>query len=283
MTEATEASIADITVGLPVRNGGSALRRAIETILRQTYGRFVLEISDNASDDRTAALCESFAAADARVRYQRQSVNLGAIRNFRFVLERATTPLFIWVAHDDWLDQELLERSRATLLAHRNASAAIPETVFHAADGTVHRARGGTPIGGPAAIRIARYLARPADNSRFYGLHRTRVLKNAFPPDLPLAPSFDWVIMALSLASGPHVGVEGVRLNRSAAEPSRYLDSFRSGASAADRWIPTATMTRELVRRLPWELALAATPSLALLAVHQAIWHRWLRLRRILR
>jgi glycosyltransferase involved in cell wall biosynthesis len=270
----------DITVGLPVRNGGPALRRAVTSILDQSFERFLVQISDNASEDETASICSDFAAADRRIRYVRQRSNIGAMANFRAVLARASTPFFIWVAHDDWIEPGVLERCRAVLLEHTEASAAIPETIFHEPDGSTRLARGSKPVQGAAAHRLASYLARPADNSRFYGLHRTAVLKRAFPADLPDVHSFDWAVMALSLAEGSHVGAAEARLHRTAAEPRRYLMGVGSNPphSSLNRVSPTTQMTRELLRRLPLALKLAAIPSLLLLAGHQAIWHNWLRL-----
>ena len=49
--------------------------------------RFETIVVDNASSDRTAALCRSFAAADRRARYFRNETNLGAARNFNRAFE----------------------------------------------------------------------------------------------------------------------------------------------------------------------------------------------------
>ena len=53
-----------VTIGLPVYNGESYLRQAIESILEQTHHNLELIISDNASTDGTAAICEEFANQD---------------------------------------------------------------------------------------------------------------------------------------------------------------------------------------------------------------------------
>jgi len=47
----------EITVFIPVYNGENFIRRAIESIIRQTFDRFSLVISDNCSTDDTQGYC----------------------------------------------------------------------------------------------------------------------------------------------------------------------------------------------------------------------------------
>ena len=47
-----------VSVGLAVYNGENYLREAIDSILNQTFRDFELIISDNASTDRTAEICQ---------------------------------------------------------------------------------------------------------------------------------------------------------------------------------------------------------------------------------
>jgi glycosyltransferase involved in cell wall biosynthesis len=90
-----------ITIGLPVYNGENFLRAAIESVLSQDFEDFELIISDNASQDGTAAMCERYAAADKRIRYHRCETNNGGAWNYNRVFELATGKYFKWQAHDD--------------------------------------------------------------------------------------------------------------------------------------------------------------------------------------
>ena len=90
-----------LSIGLPVYNGENYLEAALDAVLAQSFDDFELIISDNASTDRTAAICERYAARDARIRYHRQSQNLGAAPNFNWVFAQARAPYFKWLAHDD--------------------------------------------------------------------------------------------------------------------------------------------------------------------------------------
>ena len=90
-----------LTIGLPVRDGARYLPAAIDSIRRQTFSDFELIISDNASVDATAEISRQAAAEDSRIHYHRFDENVGASRNFNFVLQQAGGELFKWAAHDD--------------------------------------------------------------------------------------------------------------------------------------------------------------------------------------
>jgi glycosyltransferase involved in cell wall biosynthesis len=67
-------------------------------------------ISDNASTDRTPAICRAYQAEDARVRYFRNERNIGAAANFNRVFELSGSPLFHGGACDDLYGPTFLER-----------------------------------------------------------------------------------------------------------------------------------------------------------------------------
>lgn len=98
-----------VTIGLPTYNGSKTIRRALDTLLAQTYGNFELIISDNASTDETGKICEDYAARDKRVRYIRQKENIGPLANFKFVTTVARGDYFMWAADDDWWDPKFAE------------------------------------------------------------------------------------------------------------------------------------------------------------------------------
>lgn len=93
-----------VSIGMPVYNGGKYIREALDSLLDQSFTDFELIISDNASTDGTEAICQQYAAKDARIRYVRQPVNLGALANFTFVLDEARGGYFMWAAADDRWD-----------------------------------------------------------------------------------------------------------------------------------------------------------------------------------
>lgn len=99
-----------VSIGLPVFNGENYLAETLDSILAQTFTDFELIISDNASTDRTEAICREYAASDRRIRLVRNTTNLGAARNYNRVFELAQGEYFKWNGHDDPIAPVFLER-----------------------------------------------------------------------------------------------------------------------------------------------------------------------------
>ena len=60
----SENDMPAITVGMPVYNGEKYIEESIKSVLSQTFEDFEFLIADNASDDRTAAICQDYASQD---------------------------------------------------------------------------------------------------------------------------------------------------------------------------------------------------------------------------
>jgi glycosyltransferase involved in cell wall biosynthesis len=97
-----------VAIGMPVWNGENFVSEAIESILGQTYGDFELVISDNASTDATAEICRGYAKQDTRIRYFRQTKNIGAGPNHDEVFRLSAGRYFKWACHDDILATEFI-------------------------------------------------------------------------------------------------------------------------------------------------------------------------------
>ena len=109
-----------VSVGMPVFNGEETIAAAIESVLDQSFVDFELIISDNASTDGTADICNEFANLDRRIKYYRQEDNIGPVNNFQFVLDKSIGEYFLWAAADD--------------LRHRNAFSLSVEVLDSAND-----------------------------------------------------------------------------------------------------------------------------------------------------
>jgi glycosyltransferase involved in cell wall biosynthesis len=101
--------MAMVSIGMPVFNGEKNIKEAIESLINQTFIDIELIISDNASTDSTSSICQSYAKADHRIKYIRQSSNIGAHANFLYVLNSASGEYFMWAAHDDIWSKEWIE------------------------------------------------------------------------------------------------------------------------------------------------------------------------------
>jgi glycosyltransferase involved in cell wall biosynthesis len=110
-----------VSVAVPVYNGERYLAEALESILAQTVADLEIIVTDNASNDGTAAICQRYASKDARVRYVRNPSNIGANPNFNLGPVYARGKYFKWTAHDDVLEPSFLEKCIAALESNTDA------------------------------------------------------------------------------------------------------------------------------------------------------------------
>lgn len=101
--------MARVTIGVPVYNGGRLIAESLECLRTQSFEDIEVLIGDNASGDETADICADFAARDPRFHHIRRSENVGSLRNFQDLRQRARTELFCWRAHDDLSDPNFVE------------------------------------------------------------------------------------------------------------------------------------------------------------------------------
>ena len=212
----------DLTIGLPVFNGSALLAQAIDSLLAQSYAHFVLIISDNDSTDDTRIICEKAAAHDNRVIYIRQPKNIGWVNNFRFTLNYARTPYFMWAAHDDRWHKDSVAKNLSLLNAEPQAVASVSRVAFER-DGVTQLISDSTfPLRGSVQENLRIFWWAPSDCSRFYAVHRTEILRRSFP-ELPPYHGFDWLVVALTLEFGYYLEVPEVLLWRTLPETGKYV------------------------------------------------------------
>ncbi len=167
-----------LTIGMPIYNGAASLERAIASIEGQTLTDFAVFAADNASTDGSWETLSAWAARDPRVVIHRHDENIGAIANFRYVLDGAGSGRFMWHACDDWTSPNYLETLDALLDANPDCALACGAVVKHDVDGTLKR-RLFPDLAGRAALgRILALLKRPRA-PWIYGLFRRDDLSRA--------------------------------------------------------------------------------------------------------
>lgn len=129
-----------VTIGLPVRNGARHVAGAVRSVLGQSDDDVELVISDNASEDATEEICRELARLDPRVRYHRQSRNIGLVGNFNAVLHLAHGMYFKWLGDDDWLEPTYVARCAEVLDADRSLILVTTQQAYVDPDGTVRTA-----------------------------------------------------------------------------------------------------------------------------------------------
>jgi glycosyltransferase involved in cell wall biosynthesis len=185
-----------ISIGLPVYNGEKTLRKAIESILDQTYSDFELIISDNASTDNTSTICNEYVKKDSRIKYFRQEKNIDILKNFRFVLEKASYNYFAWIASDDFWEKENIEENLKILLIKKNVVCSIgkqSEWTDNSAPKDIsskiliklrskYLNEKYQSISGSYDHKVKKYLKNSMCDI-YYGFHRTACIKESFVMD----------------------------------------------------------------------------------------------------
>ncbi|MCK1682798.1 glycosyltransferase family 2 protein [Bradyrhizobium sp. 147] len=97
-----------VTIAIPTFNRATWLQDCVRLALSQSYPRFEVLVSDNASTDETALVLRQF--KDERLRCVRQPKNIGAIPNWNACLAQARGDYIVFVPDDDRVAPWLLER-----------------------------------------------------------------------------------------------------------------------------------------------------------------------------
>ena len=185
-----------LSIGMPVYNAERYLAEALDCFLAQTFQDFDIIVSDNASTDRTAEICRSFAERDPRIRYYRNEKNLGAIPNFNRVFELSRSPLFKWAAHDDLyhprylqmcvriLDDDpdvVLAHSKTAFLDDRGEPFPVdPATGYYIDPRTGLAKTADSPMVADSPVAILRFwqvLSRARWGTHMFGVMRREILQ----------------------------------------------------------------------------------------------------------
>lgn len=98
-----------LVIGMPVWNGEKYLAEALACLSAQGFEDMTILISDNASTDSTPDILSDFAARDKRIKFHRQTENIGAIRNYEWTLRNSESPYFAFAAFDDGWSPDYVE------------------------------------------------------------------------------------------------------------------------------------------------------------------------------
>jgi glycosyltransferase involved in cell wall biosynthesis len=102
-----------ITAIIPTYKRPKLLKRALRSVLAQSYPHFEILVADDASGEETDKVMQEFIKQDERVKLLKHPSNIGAIANFQKALMHATTPYVCFLADDDFFAPYFFEEAIA--------------------------------------------------------------------------------------------------------------------------------------------------------------------------
>ena len=204
----TRSATPRVTIGMPTYRRAHTIRRALSSISKQTYRDFVLVISDNAgTDPETLKAVQEFASVLPDVILVEQNENLGALPNLNFLLAIAETEYFMWLADDDEITPNYLAELVGLLDRDTSAVTAMGQWISMQNPDEGHVRSQLRPDSQSRLVRLMRFVAGKADDSAFYGLHRTRCLRRGrfggyLPPNRGVLTNWCYLILFDMLLQG---------------------------------------------------------------------------------
>lgn len=119
-----------ITTLIPTYRRPALLKRAISSVLRQSYSDVQVCVFDNASGDETGDVVREIIRKDPRVRYFCNDANIGAYNNFITALQQVDTKYFSFLSDDDVLTPNFYLDAVAAFNKCPGVAYVVAKTVF---------------------------------------------------------------------------------------------------------------------------------------------------------
>lgn len=166
-----------VTIAIPTFNRPNLLLRALKSVFKQEYDNLEIIVSDNNSlEDQTENILKPFLNRKDLFFYK-QKKNIGALPNFEFCLQKANGKYFMWLADDDELfGRELIKSLVKKLEKHKKIIVVSPR--WNLKENESHSII--MPLRdymNKNVLKRAIKFTWKSDDSFFYGLHRTKILR----------------------------------------------------------------------------------------------------------
>ncbi len=120
-----------VTIGILAFNRPHGLRNTLESICRQSYLNTEILISDNCSTNtEVEKVAREFCSIDTRVKYFRQSENLGPYGNCSFLANISSGEFFMIASDDDGWDLDYVEKLAESLDENPEAVMSVSDVFY---------------------------------------------------------------------------------------------------------------------------------------------------------
>lgn len=259
-----------VTIGIPTYNRSATLARALRSALAQDHHAIEVVVCDNASTDDTAAVVARASETDARVRYVRHPVNIGATANFRSAVDEAAGDYFMWLADDDWLDPGYVTACVETLRSTPGASLAAGTNDYFEGDRYLYSDAPVPLLHERPSVRVVKHLAVSIGCGVFYGVSPTHLLRQ-----VPSRPALGGdVLLVAALAALGTVHLAPTTIFRGVGGESASLDKRLTRLAR-----PCARLISQEIRTDPAFASIPPRERAVTAAAGKAViyWSYWLK------
>lgn len=225
-----------IDVIIPCYNYGRFLDECLGFVTAQTRGDFQVLVMDNASDDDTAEVAARWMARDKRIRYHRNTENLGAVGNMKLGYEMTKAEYVVILPADDVWQPTFLEVTCGALDAHPACTYAY--TGWHCGSGNANepnRPMNYIPHSQSGIADDMAYLIIQNYIPLSFGVFRRRICDDvggAYPLHLPMLGDLYLWLRLCSIGPGYYIAENLGRLRFH--DKNESIDLFKNGRSAHD-------------------------------------------------
>jgi glycosyltransferase involved in cell wall biosynthesis len=168
-----------VTVAIPTYQRPQLLKRALDSLLEQDYENFEVLISDNGTEgDTVENVVSEYKNRFLNLTFYKQKENIGAFKNFFFLLDRAKGDYFMWLADDDEISLGYISNLSEMLTKNPDASAVSANWFLMRNESSglmMPRKEYGENFW---FFRAIKFILNGSDDF-FYGMHRRKNLVNA--------------------------------------------------------------------------------------------------------
>jgi glycosyl transferase family 2 len=174
-------------VCIPAWRAEPFIERTLQCAAGQTHSNLQIIVSVDRCDDRTSAICKSFADADSRIELYEQPQRLGWAGNVNFLLDKVRSPFFFLYFHDDIIRPNYTECLLKALKKHPEALSAHCDMGHFGGSEIISKGRNYL---GSGAQRLAALLVAPGRGSPLRGLTRDNAIAGGLR--MPTAEAGFW-------------------------------------------------------------------------------------------
>lgn len=106
-----------VSVVIPLYNCEAYIDKCIESIVHQTYPSLEILISDDCSLDHSAEKVKNWLSKDSRIVFFQQPTNIGLVKNYNFLFEKAKGDYITIQDSDDWSEYYRIEKQMDIFLS----------------------------------------------------------------------------------------------------------------------------------------------------------------------